>query len=78
MAWEKYTIEAHRDQLQRRYDYLNGQIAQRAYDPAMQNVPGGKTGLITTRPGRKDAELSVDIETLTELRSIERRMLELL
>ena len=67
--------------LQRRADALDRVIAERAADPAMQNVPGGKTGLLVRtvkvigagENAREVAEYRVDTGLLKEMRELEQQ-----
>jgi len=68
-------------QLDRRWRKLRALIDERAADPTMQHVPGGKTGLLvrqvkvigTGRNAQRVEEYVVDVGTLRELRAIEQQ-----
>ena len=68
-------------QLDRRWRHLRAVIDERAADPAMQNVPGGKTGLLvrqrkvigTGSNAQTIEEYVVDVATLRELRGLEQQ-----
>jgi Helix-turn-helix of insertion element transposase len=74
-------IENRIGHLQRRHDLMNKVIVERAADPGMQDVPGGKTGLmvhnVKSIGSGADAErvdlYEVDTALLKELRDHERQ-----
>lgn len=67
--------------LNRRWNALHRVIAERGADPEIQNVPGGKTGLLVKQIkgiGKGDdfqivEQYAVDTGTLAELRAIEKQ-----
>jgi transposase-like protein len=69
--------QARLDAYQRAFDKLEQVIAERAADPSMQEIPGGKTGLVVRRYKSIGAgesasiveEYEVDTPTLKEIRA---------
>lgn len=47
--------------LQERWERMNQVLAERAADPALANVPGGKSGLIVRRPKKVEVEWAEDM-----------------